>query len=185
MTSEKIFISKEIRLSRQALRPLDNFFGSISFTNFVLNVWRKYLLVKSYKSKSEKCCRDLSSISESKTSVSAFWDTKMKIKPWGKFHLVYLLRKFQLRIYYSFGEKVLITRPSAVEKNAISQNRKWRHQNKEKYIKLLWLSIRHENFMKINPTEILCKNWKEKSFCWLASMRAHYVTHDLNNDMIY
>ena len=34
-------------------------------------------------------------------------------------------------------------------KIAISQNRKWRHQNKKKYIKFLFLSISPENFMKI------------------------------------
>ena len=43
--------------------------------------------------------------------------------------------------------------PLKLRKFAISQNRKWRHQNKKKYIKFLWLSISPENFMKIDPTD--------------------------------
>ena len=39
--------------------------------------------------------------------------------------------------------------PLKTRKIAISQNRKWRHQNKKKYIKFLFLSISPENFMKI------------------------------------
>ena len=43
--------------------------------------------------------------------------------------------------------------PLKFKKIAISQNRKWRHQNKKKYIKFLWLSISPENFMKIDPPD--------------------------------
>ena len=65
-----------------------------------------------------------------------FWSDKIKkMRPWGQSHLFYMHRKFQLHSFlrFFFLEKSGQRDPSKI---AISQNRKWCHQNK-KYIKFL------------------------------------------------
>ena len=62
-------------------------------------------------------------------------------------------QNFSFVAFIVFEEKSGQQDPLKLRKFAISQNRKWRHQNKKKYIKFLCLCISPENFMKIDPTD--------------------------------
>ena len=112
----------------------------------------KYLVVKN----EPKCVFFIDFLVQA--SICAFGATKLKLKPWGQSHVVYLYRKFQLRIFSILEKKSGQRDTLKLRKIAIPQNRKWHH--KKKYTKFKWISISPENFMKIGRN-LLYKNRKK------------------------
>ena len=110
----------------------------------------KYLVVKSEPKCVKKKCRFFFIDFLVQASICAFEATKLKLKPWGQSHVVYLHRKFQLRIFSILEKKSGQQDPLKLRKIVVPQNREWHHQNKksisnlneyQSVLKISWISV--------------------------------------------